>query len=165
MDSYTKPDLAFMRSHPAHVISLGFGSGLSPIAPGTVGSVFALPLGWLLLQLPLLMALLLVAVALVAGAALTKITADALGVHDHGAIVWDEFVGMWLAMLFMPSTALGLAMAFALFRMFDIFKPWPINKLDASIPGGWGIMLDDVLAGLLAGLVGWLICGFILPMI
>ena len=138
-------------SHPANFFSLGFGSGLMPKAPGTFGTLAAVPIYWFLLQglaLPWLLAV--IGVSFVIGIWLCDATTKKLGVHDHPGIVWDEFVGLWISCIALPSGWLWLLWAFVLFRIFDILKPWPIRWLDKRVPGGLGIMVDDVLAGLFA---------------
>lgn len=142
-----RPTLRLMLSHPAHLISLGFGSGLSPKAPGTAGSLLA----WLiypLIRTPLSEAAFLVMLAafFLAGILAADRTGRALGVSDHGAIVWDEMVAVWLVLLFTPATLLWQACAVALFRLFDITKPQPIRWADSKVKGGFGVMLDDLLA-------------------
>jgi len=136
------------------MLALGFGSGLSPKAPGTAGTLMAVPLFLLLMYLPFWYYLLFVAVAFIAGVYFCDVTAKYLQVHDHPAIVWDEFVGLWvslLPLLVIDFSWLYLVSGFILFRVFDILKPWPINILDKKVHGGWGIMLDDMLAGIFAG--------------
>lgn len=132
------------------MLAFGFGSGLSPKAPGTMGTLAAIPLWWLLAQLPLSTYLVVVLIAAVAGIVICGRAADRLGVHDHGGIVWDEFVGFWIAMAALPVTWQSLILGFVLFRLFDILKPWPISWLDRRVSGGFGIMIDDVIAGLAA---------------
>lgn len=141
-----KPNLL----HPVHCLAFGFGSGLSPKAPGTVGTVVAVPLylGLAQLSLPLYAAVLVASFLL--GIYLCGRTASDLGVHDHPGIVWDEFVGFWIAMLLAPPGWVWLLAGFLLFRLFDIWKPWPIRWLDRRVEGGLGIMIDDVLAGVYA---------------
>lgn len=144
--------LALCRN-PIHLASFGFGSGLSPKAPGTVGTLVAIPL-WLLLQtldLPLYLAVLVLAFAF--GVFCCAYTARAMGVHDHGGIVWDEFVGFWITMIAVPAEPLWILAGFVLFRLFDIAKPWPIKWLDKRVHGGFGIMIDDVVAGVAAALL------------
>mgnify|MGYP000456862034 CR=1 FL=1 len=148
-------------SSPTAFLAFGFGSGLAPKAPGTFGTLAALPI--LLLLAPFHMSpwfglFLLATFGL--GIYLCDTTADALGVHDHGGIVWDEFVGFWIAMAFLPVNFVSLVLGFTLFRLIDILKPWPISWIDKNIGGGLGIMVDDVVAGLAAGACGWLILGF-----
>jgi phosphatidylglycerophosphatase A len=143
---------------------------LAPKAPGTAGSLLALPLFLLLAPLPLPVFLAVVALAALLGIWLCGQAAQMLGVHDHEGIVWDEFVGQWLTLVVLvPATSFDLAMVgwmawgFALFRLFDILKPWPIRWADQHVHGGFGIMLDDVLAAIPAGLIlalchhGWLL--------
>lgn len=153
----------FLLSRPAHFIALGFGSGLSPKAPGTFGTLAALPLFGLLqiVLSPALIALLCLP-AFALGIWAAGKTCDDLGVHDHGAIVIDEIVAMWLVLVFAAPTFSGWLLAFALFRLFDIVKPWPINWLDARVHGGFGVMLDDLLAAIYAVAALWL-SGWLLP--
>lgn len=138
---------------PGHLLSLGFGSGLSPYAPGTAGTLAAIPLYLLLSMLPPVVYVLATLFAVVLGVYLCGRTSRALGVHDHGAIVWDEFAGLFITMLFAPVTVVTVVLGFCLFRLFDILKPWPASVIDARIKGGLGIMLDDVVAGIYALLV------------
>lgn len=142
----------FVLRHPAHFIAFGFGSGLAPRAPGTFGTLAAVPCYLALSHLPLSYYLLMLIVAFGAGIWLCERTANAMGVHDHGGIVWDEFVGFWLTMLVAPPGWLWIVVGFVLFRLFDVLKPFPINWLDRRVQGGLGIMLDDAVAGSLAWL-------------
>ncbi len=135
---------------PTGFLAFGFGSGLSPIAPGTAGTVAALPLGAMLVQLPFLVALAVVIASFFIGIYLCGVTGRRLGVHDHGGIVWDEFVGMWLVLLFVPFHWAWWLAAFVLFRFFDVLKPWPIRWLDRHVSGGLGVMIDDILAAVYA---------------
>ena len=144
-------DARFLLAHPAHFIALGFGAGLSPKAPGTVGTLLGFPLFWLLAGAPLYWAW--IVLFLVVGVWACDVTGRALGVHDHGGLVWDEVAAFLMVLPFAPPTLLGYALAFALFRLFDIWKPFPIGWLDARVPGGFGVMLDDVLAAVYAILV------------
>jgi phosphatidylglycerophosphatase A len=139
--------------NPLHLLSLGFGSGLSPFAPGTCGTLAAIPLYLLLAQLPFWYYLAAVAVAFAIGVYLCGYTSKALGEHDHGGIVWDEFVGFWITMISVPVTWQWILAGFVLFRLFDIVKPWPVKIADAKMKGGFGIMFDDVLAALYALIV------------
>ncbi len=142
-----KPDLKLLFAHPAHFLSLGFGSGLSPVAPGTAGSLLAIPLFLALAHffpLPILLAV--VALSFGLGVWFCDLTGKALGVSDHGGIVWDEIVAMWLILAFTPPGGLWFGAAFALFRLFDIWKPFPIRYFDQHVKGGFGVMLDDLLA-------------------
>jgi phosphatidylglycerophosphatase A len=145
---------------PVHFLAFGLGSGLSPKAPGTAGTLAAVPLYLLLLQLPLAYYVLALLVATVFGVWVCGKSSQLLGVHDHGGIVWDEFVGFWITMLMAPPGWLWLLCGFVLFRVFDIWKPWPIRAVDRKVEGGLGIMLDDILAGAFAllalQLLAWL---------
>ena len=140
--------------NPLHLLSLGFGSGLSPKAPGTMGTLFAIPPYLLLAQLDLLWYLVAVVIAFGVGVYLCGYTSRALGVHDHSGIVWDEFVGYWVTMLAAPPGWQWILVGFVLFRLFDVVKPWPVSLADKRMKGGFGIMFDDLLAALyaLAGL-------------
>ena len=150
----TKPTLRFLVSHPAHFIALGFGAGLAPKAPGTFGTLVAFPLYYLLaLALPPL------AVAFVAiplfflGWWACGVTGRNLGVSDHPAMVWDEIVA-FLPLAAVSSASIALqALAFGLFRLFDIWKPYPIRELDRNVKGGLGVMIDDVVAAFYAYVV------------
>lgn len=139
--------------NPIHCLAFGFGSGLAPKAPGTFGTLMAVPIYFLLLQFSPLIYALIVLTAFIIGIYLCGKTADDLGVHDHPGIVWDEFVGFWITMFAAPPGLLWLVVGFALFRLFDIWKPWPIKILDSRIETGFGIMIDDVLAGIYAFVV------------
>lgn len=136
--------------NPIHFVAFGFGSGAAPVAPGTFGTLAAIPFYLLLQYLPLSSYLLVMAVAFAVGCWLCEITSRDIGVHDHGGIVWDEFVGFWITMIAAPPGWLWIIVGFVLFRFFDILKPWPIRWIDKKVHGGFGIMLDDVLAGLFA---------------
>lgn len=159
------PTLAWLFKNPVCLLGFGFGTGLAPKAPGTFGTLPALPLAWLLLQLPLPWhGLLLVAAMLFAvGIPICSYTEQKLGRQDYGGIVWDEIAAMVLVLLFVPLTWAWWLAAFAVFRFFDALKPWPIRWFDARIHGGLGIMLDDLLAAvfslgllwLLAALLAW----------
>ena len=143
--------LSDLFSHPANFFALGFGSGLVPKAPGTFGTLAAVPIFWFLLQpLSVVWLLTVIVVSFVIGVWLCDAAAKNLGVHDHPGIVWDEFVGLWISCIALPAGWVWLLWAFVLFRFFDILKPWPIRWLDSKVPGGLGIMVDDVLAGLFA---------------
>jgi phosphatidylglycerophosphatase A len=137
---------------PVLWLAFGFGSGLSPKAPGTMGTLAAIPLYLLLAKLPLMGYALVVLGSFIVGCWLSGEAAKRLGVHDFGGIVWDEFVGYWITMFAAPAGWLWIAVGFVLFRVFDIWKPWPIRVADQQVHGGLGIMLDDVLAGIYAGL-------------
>lgn len=139
----TLSDLA----EPRRFLALGLGSGLAPVAPGTFGTLAAVPLYLLLQPLPPAYYLAVLVLAFLLGVWLCEVTARQLGVHDHPGIVWDEFVGYWITMLLAPPGWLWIAAGFLLFRLFDILKPWPIRWVDKRVGGGFGIMFDDVLAG------------------
>jgi phosphatidylglycerophosphatase A len=149
----TNPTFTQLLRSPTLLLAFGFGSGLSPKAPGTMGTLAAIPLWWLLAQLPLTSYLIVVLIAAVVGITICGRAADQMGVHDHGGIVWDEFVGFWIAMAALPITWQSVILGFVLFRLFDILKPWPISWLDKKVSGGFGIMIDDVIAGLAAAAV------------
>ncbi|ABK47337.1 phosphatidylglycerophosphatase [Shewanella sp. ANA-3] len=136
--------------NPIHFLALGFGSGLAAKAPGTFGTLAAVPLYLLLAQLPLSWYLVVTLVCVLAGIYICDKAAKDMGVHDHGAIVWDEVAGLLITMVAAPAGVLWLVVGFVLFRLFDIIKPWPIRWLDAKVEGGFGIMIDDVLAGIFA---------------
>ena len=136
--------------NPVHFLAFGLGSGAAPKAPGTVGTLAAVPLWFLFNDLSFLAYLSLILVTFLLGVWLCGKTSDDLGVHDHGGIVWDEFVGLWIALIALPQGWLWLLAGFLLFRLFDIWKPWPIGWVDQKVSGGFGIMLDDVLAGVMA---------------
>jgi len=137
---------------PGHFLSLGFGSGLSPLAPGTAGTAAAIPLWWLLAPLPLWAYALVVLAMFLVGILLCQRTTDRLGSHDHSAIVWDEVVGYLLTMIAVPFSWTAAILGFFLFRLFDVWKPWPVRALDRRVQGGLGIMLDDVGAAIYAAL-------------
>ncbi len=152
------PSFSELLKHPAQLLALGFGSGLAPKAPGTFGTLAAVPLYLMFSSTLFEWQLLIVVASFFAGIYLCNVTATALGVHDHPAIVWDEFVGFWLTMLALPLLGVSLdwlllLLGFIFFRLFDIIKPWPILWVDQKVHGGLGIMFDDVLAGVYAGLL------------
>ncbi|MBK8324559.1 MAG: phosphatidylglycerophosphatase A [Betaproteobacteria bacterium] len=142
-----RPDVRFLLAHPAHFIALGFGAGLSPVAPGTAGTAAAL-LGYFALATflpPLVIAFLAIPLFFV-GVWACGVAGRNLGVEDHGAFVWDEIVA-FLPLAALASSSLALqALAFALFRFFDIWKPFPIRQFEKRVRGGFGVMLDDLLA-------------------
>ncbi len=140
----------FTLADPRQLMALGFGAGLIPRMPGTAGTLAAAPLVWFFAQLPLLGQLAAVAVAFGVGCWVCDVTARAIGVHDHPAIVWDEVVGLMVTCLAVPMSVPVLIAGVLLFRFFDILKPWPIRWLDQHVHGGVGIMIDDVLAGIFA---------------
>ena len=135
---------------PSHLLAFGFGSGLAPVAPGTAGTLVGIPFFMLLSQLPLAAYLLLTLVMFVIGVRVCDVCSRDLGVHDHGGIVWDEIVGYLVTMIAVPFAWQWILSGFLLFRLFDIFKPWPIRWFDRRVKGGFGIMVDDLIAGLFA---------------
>ncbi len=139
--------------NPVHFLAFGFGSGAAPFAPGTFGTLVAVPLYLLMMPLPLWVYLTIVVVMTILGTWLCDVTSRDLGVHDHSGIVWDEIVGYLITMVAAPQGWLWIVVGFSLFRFFDILKPWPISWIDKHVKGGWGIMLDDILAGVYALLV------------
>jgi phosphatidylglycerophosphatase A len=159
--SESPPDLArTVLTDPVHILAFGFGTGLSPYAPGTVGSLVGVLFAWLSRDLGLAIQCGIAAVIIAAGIWICGESARRIGVHDHGGIVWDEIAGMYVTLLAAPATIPAWILAFGLFRAFDILKPWPIRDLDHRLGGGVGIMLDDLAAALYAlillGLYGWL---------
>lgn len=154
----------FQLSKWQHFLALGFGSGLAPKAPGTFGTLVALPLVWLLSLAGTGWFVAFLIVGTLLGIYVCGKAAADVGEHDHGAIVWDEIIGFTLTMLLVPISLTSLLLGFALFRFFDIVKPWPIRWFDQRVHGGFGIMLDDLLAALPALLIlhslvhlGWLV--------
>lgn len=137
-------------TNPVHCLAFGFGSGLAPKAPGTFGTLLAVPFYIALAHLPLWAYAGVLIVAFVLGVYLCGKTAEDLGVHDHPGIVWDEFVGYWITMFAAPIGWVWIICGFLLFRLFDIWKPWPIRVLDKKMLTGLGIMVDDVVAGIYA---------------
>jgi phosphatidylglycerophosphatase A len=140
----------FNLTNPIHFLALGFGSGLAPKAPGTFGTLAAVLLFFLMSGLTPLVYGLLVLVVCISGIYICGKAASDVGVHDHGAIVWDEFAGFFITMFMVPVSWQSVLVGFILFRIFDIAKPWPISIADKKLTGGFGIMFDDVLAGLFA---------------
>ena len=140
-------------TNPIHLLAVGLGSGMSPIMPGTMGSAMAIPL-WLLFNgLQPYLYWVLIVVAFIFGCFLCQKTSDDTHTHDSGHIVWDEFVGMWITLFFIPQiSVLWIAIAFFAFRVFDMAKPWPIRWFDKRVPGGFGIMVDDVIAAIFSSL-------------
>jgi phosphatidylglycerophosphatase A len=164
----TREQLHALLTHPAGWIATGFGSGFFPRAPGTAGSLVALIPWWFALRgLPLAWYVLILIIAFIVGVWACSVAGKRLGVDDHRALVWDECVGQWIALCAAPRSswpwmAAFMLAGFLLFRLFDIWKPWPIRMADRRIHGGPGVMLDDVLAGIYA-LVVMQIATFFLP--
>lgn len=155
-------EVQFNLANPVHFLALGFGSGLIKPVPGTWGTLSAVPVYLMIMAvLPanfIIYAALLV-VSFLIGVYLCGKAAQDVGVHDHGAIVWDEIVGFLITMSLVAPTWQNIVIGFVLFRIFDILKPWPIKLLDQHVHGGFGIMIDDVLAGVFA----WVILYFSQP--
>lgn len=142
---------------PVHLLALGFGTGLSPVAPGTAGTVLALPIALALTQMPLPAAIAAVAIFVLGGIWICGESARRLGCHDHPGIVWDEIAAFAALALVLPPGLHWLGLGFLLFRLFDIVKPWPIRELDHRLRGGLGIILDDLAAACSAAIFVWLI--------
>ena len=146
----SQSNVAFDLKQPIQFLALGFGSGLAPKAPGTFGTLAAIPLFLLLTLLSPLFYLFVVALLSIAGIYICGKAAEDVGVHDHPAIVWDEFIGFFITMFMIPVSWQSILVGFLLFRLFDIVKPWPISFIDKKMSGGLGIMFDDILAGAFA---------------
>ncbi|MET0658141.1 MAG: phosphatidylglycerophosphatase A [Steroidobacteraceae bacterium] len=138
---------------PVHFLALGFGAGLSPVAPGTVGTLIAVPIVWSITQIAPWALAVFAVLSAVAGVYICGESARRLGVHDHSGIVWDEITGYALTLAPVAPDLWSFVLGFALFRALDIFKPWPIREADHRLHGGLGIMLDDVLAGVFSGAI------------
>jgi phosphatidylglycerophosphatase A len=148
--------------NPIHILAFGLGSGLAPVAPGTFGTLVAVPIYLGLIQVAGLWGYLAVVAAMaILGIWICHASSRDLGVHDHPGIVWDEIVGYLLTMAAAPAGWLWVVLGFVLFRFFDILKPWPIAWADRRVSGGLGIMLDDVLAAVYAWLVLRVVIEFI----
>jgi len=144
------PNLTFLLSHPAHFLSLGFGSGLAKKAPGTFGTLVAFPLYIMIADYAVLTQLEIIIALFLLGIWTSDFTGKALGASDHGSIVFDEIVAMMLVLSFVQQNNIQYSIAFLLFRLFDIWKPFPIRQCDANIKGGLGVMFDDILAAIYA---------------
>jgi phosphatidylglycerophosphatase A len=152
-----KPQLQFsartVLTDPVHLLAFGFGLGLAPVAPGTVGTLLGVGIAWLALDLSLIVQIALAVTMFVAGIWICGDSSRRLGEHDPGGIVWDEICAMYITLLAAPATTTAWILAFVLFRAFDIVKPWPIRDLDHRMGGGLGIMLDDLVAALYAAIL------------
>ena len=141
------PTFAFLIRHPAHFIALGAGAGLAPVAPGTFGTLAAIPLALVLRawfgDVEFIATIVILSVV---GAWASQVAGRNLGESDHGAIVIDEIAAFLLVLFFVGADWVRIAFAFLVFRLFDIWKPPPIRQLDAAIKNGVGVMLDDLLA-------------------
>lgn len=147
----TAPCLKRVWSHPLYWLAFAGGAGCAPKAPGTAGTLVAVPLYVMAAQLPFAWLIVLTVGMFFVGITICDWTARDFGVHDHPGIVWDEVVGYFITMLAAPAGWVWWIAGFALFRLFDIWKPWPIRICDTRVGGGFGIMLDDVIAGVYAG--------------
>jgi phosphatidylglycerophosphatase A len=149
-----------MKDLVATVIATGFGSGYAPVAPGTAGSLVGLALFWVVHHLSLPGQIVATIVVFAVGVAASSRVAHRLGIEDPGVVVADEVAGMWVTLLGLPLTGITAAAGFVLFRILDVYKPYPARDLE-RLPGGWGIMCDDIMAGiygnllLRAGLLAW----------
>lgn len=159
-----RPSLTLLLSHPAYLLAFGLGSGLANKAPGTLGTLVAMPLFAVLMFAPEPAHYLVIALLFVAGIPICARAGSTLGVADHGSIVWDEIVAFLLVLEFTPLSWRWWLAAFVLFRLFDIWKPFPIRQFDARLKGGFGVMFDDLLAAIyaIAALKGlqWLMIHF-----
>lgn len=155
--SISNPKFRELLTDPVYLLAFGFGSGLARKAPGTFGSLAALPPFLLLSYLPIWAYAVVVVCAFLLGVFICDQAATRLQIKDPAGIVWDEFVGLWIALFMLPEGWWYVVAGFLLFRFFDILKPWPVNYLDRNVSGGLGIMVDDVAAGLYALLVVQLI--------
>ena len=142
-------------SDPVLFLAFGFGSGLAKNAPGTMGTVAAIPVYLILAQTTSVSYILVTLASCILGIWICGITADRLGEHDFSGIVWDEIAGLLVTMSFVPFSWEAVIYGFILFRLFDIAKPWPISWIDKKVTGGLGIMLDDIAAGIVAGGILW----------
>lgn len=144
------PNLKFLLNHPAHFFALGFGSGLAKKAPGTFGTLVGLPLFWLIASYSILLQFCIITAFFIIGIYFCAVTGKNLGVSDHGSIVWDEIVATMLVLVFTPQFWGWWLTSFLLFRLFDIWKPYPIRQFDAKLKNGFGVMFDDLLAAIYA---------------
>ncbi|KOY62966.1 phosphatidylglycerophosphatase [Photorhabdus heterorhabditis] len=148
-------------SNPWHLLATGFGSGLSPIIPGTMGSVASIPFWLLLMQFPEWICWLVIIIGMLFGIMICQRTSDDMKVHDHGSIVWDEFIGMWITLMAIPVINWQWVLTgFIVFRIFDMWKPWPIRWFDRYVHGGLGIMLDDIIAAIFSFVIVWLLASY-----
>ncbi len=153
MSAAAKISARTVMTDPVHLLAFGFGLGLSPVAPGTVGSVLGVAFAWLALDLGLAVQIGIAVAMFVAGIWICGNSSRRIGQHDPGGIVWDEICAMYITLLVAPATITAWILAFGLFRAFDIVKPWPIRDLDHRLGGGLGIMLDDLVAALYAAIL------------
>jgi phosphatidylglycerophosphatase A len=146
----TMQERNFNLCNKTHLLATGLGSGLLPFSPGTFGTVAAIPFYLCFVYAPDWTFWLFTLLVCLVGPYICGKAADDIGVHDHKAIVWDEFAGFFITMCFVPFTWMNVLAGFILFRFFDIIKPWPISWLDKHVHGGLGIMIDDIVAGIIS---------------
>jgi phosphatidylglycerophosphatase A len=140
-------------STPVLFLAFGFGSGLVKKMPGTMGTIAAIPVYLFFIQANIWLYSVITVFSVFIGFVICGRAAELLGEHDFGGIVWDEIAGFLITMWLVPFSWYAVLVGFALFRVFDIFKPWPIKWIDQKVEGGLGIMLDDVIAGIMAGII------------
>jgi phosphatidylglycerophosphatase A len=150
--SQTEVSFKALLKKPVCFLGLGFGSGLAPKAPGTWGTLAAIPIYFLMQDLSLYLYLSLTTIAFILGIWICQKSAEWLNKEDPSAVVWDEIVGYLVTMVAAPQGWAWIILGFVLFRIFDILKPWPISLADQKLHGGFGIMFDDVIAGVFAAL-------------
>jgi len=148
-----QPDFPWMIRSPARTLALGFGSGLAPIVPGTFGTLVALPFIFIFAQGPMWFYIAGMVGVSAIGVWACETACNDMGAHDDRSIVWDEVAGYLITMFLLPLTWQWLLAGFVLFRLVDIIKPWPINLLDKHVDGGFGVMIDDIAAGVLCCIV------------
>jgi phosphatidylglycerophosphatase A len=148
MDKHLRAKVSL--KNPWHFAAFGFGAGLIPFMPGTFGSLVAIPLLIAMSYLNDYWFISITVLSFILGIKICQKASDAMGMHDHGSIVWDEIAGMFVTFLFIPISITTLVAGFLLFRLFDILKPWPIRVFDKNVHGGFGIMIDDIVAGAMA---------------
>lgn len=155
------PTFKQLLANPVQMLAFGFGSGLAKKAPGTMGTLAAVPMYYGLVNQSEAVYLVVMLLVIISGVWICGKASEEIGVHDHGGIVWDEIAGYILTMYWVPFSWQNMLLGFVLFRLFDILKPWPIGWLDRHVEGGFGIMVDDVLAGLMAAGCLYVILSFI----
>lgn len=159
--SKNTPTFKQLLANPVQMLAFGFGSGLAKKAPGTMGTLAAVPMYYSLVQLSEAAYLTVMLLVIVSGVWICGKASEDIGVHDHGGIVWDEIAGYLLTMYWAMFSWQNMILGFVLFRLFDILKPWPINWLDRRVEGGFGIMVDDLLAAVMAAACLHFISSFI----